>query len=84
VTGKRAPLVAAGDRITVPEGDYQLGSGPLRMRVIHVVQRAGQDLRDLCWVQLMGVEINPDGTDGRHRTVVVRVSALAADRPSAG
>ena len=79
MTERPAPLVRIGDLINVPEGDYQLGRGTLRMRVIHVLQRPDEDLRDLTWVQLMGVEVGAGEVDGRHRTVLVRVAALAAD-----
>jgi hypothetical protein len=80
VSAERAPLVAVGEVITVPEGDYQLGRGTLRLRVVHVPQLGG-DPRYQTWIQLMGVEVGADGVDGRHRTVLVRVAALEANPP---
>lgn len=79
---QQEPLVRIGDLITLAEGEYQLGRGTLRMRVTHVLEPPGSDLREQTWVRLMGVEIGLGGVDGRHRTVLVRVSALVAAPPA--
>jgi hypothetical protein len=81
VTTTNEPLVTVGDLITVPEGDYTIGRGILRMRVIHILQRPDEDLREIYWIRLMGVEVGADGSDGRHRTVLVRSWALQCNPP---
>ncbi|MEV1285919.1 hypothetical protein [Micromonospora sp. NPDC049679] len=74
-----APPVAVGDVIRISEADYCYGRGELHLRVTHVP--AGADLPGLEWINLLGVELRWDGTDGRHRQALIRVAALRVPRP---
>jgi hypothetical protein len=67
-------VLSIGDVIKVGEADYRYGTGELHMRVTHVPKEI--DTRGLEWVQLMGVEIRWDGSDGKHRNAWVRVAGL--------
>jgi hypothetical protein len=75
------PLLQPGDRIALPEDEYANGKGPLRMRVTHVMVEDLERVRDMRWVRVRGVELI-GGDDGRERTAVVRVAALAAYPPT--
>jgi hypothetical protein len=74
-------LVAIGETIVIPPGSYHTSTGhdrgALRMRVAHVLQGPGEDIRNYTWVQLMGPELRPNGTEGPHRTAHVKVVTLA-------
>ncbi|SCL30366.1 hypothetical protein GA0070616_4061 [Micromonospora nigra] len=72
------PLVVVGDFITTAEADYCYGTGPLRLRVTHVPDRAEHPALE--WVELTGQQLRFDGRpdDGRIRRALVRVAALRA------
>jgi hypothetical protein len=76
-TPRRFPLVRAGDVLRVPEPDYMYGVGPLTLRVTAVDAEANAR-PELEWVRLQGVELRWDGSEGMHREVQVRRTALRA------
>jgi len=57
---------------------HHAGVDPHRAGV-DLPHRADVGLGDQTWIQVLGVEINHDGSDGQHRIVIVRVAALRAD-----
>ncbi len=66
-------MVKVGQVIRVPEEHYCYGRGMLTLRVTAVDPSPHPNLE---WLRVMGVEIGSDGSDGKERTVLVRVSAL--------
>jgi hypothetical protein len=66
-----------GEVIRVPEADYAYGLGELTLRVTHVDPDPHPELE---WLRIRGIEIRWDGTDGKNRDVLVRVSALCKSR----
>jgi hypothetical protein len=64
-----------GDVLDIAAYDYRgEGAGPLRMRVLRLPE--GVDTAGLEWVNLLGVVVEADGSDGRYVLPWVRVSAL--------
>lgn len=72
------PLPGRRDVIRVPEADYAYGLGVLTLRVTHVDPDPHPNLE---WLRVAGTEIRWDGTDGRQRDVLIRVSALRRHPP---
>jgi hypothetical protein len=88
VTGVRPP-VRVGDVLQLAPGDYrygvdrvEYGTSALRLRVQYAPRSpeilAGE------WIPVLGVEVRPNGTDGRARAVHVRRAALPASRDDTG
>ncbi|MGW4466279.1 hypothetical protein [Micromonospora sp. NPDC004704] len=76
------PCVAVGDVLDIAPLDYRgEGSSPLRMRVLRLPE--GADTPGLEWVNLLGVVVEADGSDGRYVLPWVRVSALREMRERA-
>ena len=69
--------VKAGDVIRIAEADYAYGLGALTLRVTHVDPNPHPNLE---WLRIKGTEIRWDGTDGKDRDVLVRVSGLRSRR----
>ena len=64
------------------EGDYQDGSGPLRLRLVHVewsrqVAREGDT-----WVHAEGVVVDSSGREGDQRQFLIRAERLPAPPPA--
>jgi hypothetical protein len=81
--GRPAKLATAGDIVTIRQADYCYGLGDLRLRLTRVGN--GRNVHDRAeWVEVEGVEVRTDDTDGSVRKALVRVAALvrrdAADR----
>ena len=70
--------IKVGDVIRVPAADYAYGLGVLTLRVTEVDPDPHPNLE---WLRVKGTEIRWDGTDGRQRDVLVRVSALRRPPP---
>ncbi|MGN9806010.1 hypothetical protein [Micromonospora sp. L32] len=63
--------MTVGDLITVHEGFYRFGTGPLLMRITAVLNR--RMVEGALWVELSGQDVRPDGsTDLRQRFALVR------------
>jgi hypothetical protein len=75
------PLVQVCDTISIPEADYCYGHGQLTIHVTEVDADLAR-FPALEWVQLRGVVILWDGTDGDERDILVRVAALRKQRQS--
>lgn len=73
-TGPERPLLGIGDEIWVSEADYLDPHGDLRLRL--TIEPDDWKLRSLEWIQLTGIEVRADGSDGAERGVWVRVSAV--------
>jgi hypothetical protein len=73
-------MVAVDQVIDIGEDDYCYGVGTLTLRVTHVYPRPYPAAE---WIRVLGIEIRYDGTEGEHRDVQVRASALwkAAPKP---
>ncbi|MEV4755402.1 hypothetical protein AB0J86_09845 [Micromonospora sp. NPDC049559] len=79
--------VAVGNVLRLTPGNYVYGTGPLhvgdgelRLRVIHVPR--GLEAYAGEWVSILGVEVLPNGEDGRHLAVAVRCRPL--EQPGSG
>jgi hypothetical protein len=70
------PRIRAGDVLLINEADYCYGIGPLKIQVNAIGRPRGQ-INGLEWLGVTGVEIRWNGTEGGHRSVLVRTSALA-------
>jgi hypothetical protein len=82
-TGWRRPagltLAQPGDIVTIREPDYCYGLGELRLRV--TVVGGGSPVHEGAeWVQIVGAELNKDGSERGERRALVRVSALVGQR----
>ncbi|MFC7548003.1 hypothetical protein [Plantactinospora sp. GCM10030261] len=77
----RAPEVAVGQVVHIPEPDYRYGTGELILRVTAVGQV--EQLADGPWLDLSGIELGEDGTSRRPypRKALVRLSALRRQQP---
>lgn len=66
---------APGEVLQLGEDDYKFGVGTLTLRVSAAlrVERHADGL----WLAVRGVEIRWDGTDGKTRDVLVRMTALS-------
>jgi hypothetical protein len=85
VSDQGRPLVAVGDVITIPDPDdyyvsYRVVTGILRMRVIQVTGDT-RYAEGKTFIQVMGVTLKSDGSDGPQTTAVIRVAALIANPP---
>jgi hypothetical protein len=69
----RAP-VAVGELIDLKEYQYRYGRGPLRLRVTAIGDTTAS--ADPHWLELSGVPVRWDGSDGQLRTVWVHTAAL--------
>lgn len=72
---RQEPLVRIGDVLRIPEEHYLYGVGTLTLRVTAVDANISRH-PGLEWLQVRGVELHSNGTDGDVREVAVRVSAL--------
>ena len=70
------PALKQGDLLVIDEADYCYGVGTLTLRLTAIGTVRG-DVQALEWLGVGGVQIRWDGTDGDHRSVLVRTSALA-------
>jgi hypothetical protein len=68
--------VKPGDVVKLNEPDYMYGQGVLHLRVTEVGRV--QQLPDGPWLDLVGVELRPDGSQfgSQPRHTLVRLSAL--------
>lgn len=71
--------LGAGDILRIKQADYCYGNGPLTLRIT----RLGADPADfpaLEWLGLTGVEVDPSGTEGELRHVLVRAELVRGIR----
>jgi hypothetical protein len=81
VSDDERPAVTAGEVVYIDERDYLYGVGRLSLRVT-VVDPDGSYRPGAEWLQLTGVQLRRDGSDGPQRSVMVRVAALRKRRRS--
>ena len=70
----RRPPLAIGDVIHVAEPDYRYGTGDLYFRITDIPPGARDPADE--WVDLLGVDIAYDGSEGTQRRVSVRLAGV--------
>lgn len=58
--------------LVLEEADYQYGVGQLRIRIVHVDRSDPVTYDGEHWFRVSGVQVGADGTDYKHRQVLVR------------
>jgi hypothetical protein len=64
-----------GDVVTIAEGDYCFGDGPLLIRVTEITSPHPQ-YPHATWTFVKGIELRRDGEEVGDRHVLVRITAL--------
>ena len=62
------------------EADYCYGVGSVRMRIEHVDRANPVDYAGARWYQVVGVQLNHDGTERGRRSLLVRAARLPTVR----
>jgi hypothetical protein len=76
----RSARLSVGDVIEVAQMDYVYGTGSLKLRLTAAIDTT--HCPSMEWVAVAGVEIQPDGCEGRARSVLVRHVALVEQSPA--
>ena len=64
------------------EADYRHGSGPLRLRLVHVEWSRQVAQEGDTWLEVEGVVVDSSGREGDRRQVLIRAERLPAPPPA--